>query len=350
MKQFFKKKALNIIIPALCMFLSFLSGCTGKQAEPSKRTDTAMGTIVSQTVYVTEQGEAELTEEIMSLIRNLEENMLSWRLPTSEIYQVNTRAARGEEGISLSGELYQIIGTCLTLSAASEGAFDISLGKVIRLWNIDEWSQNGETGYKLPAQEDISEALSHRGSDDVSLQGNSLYLPAGVQLDLGAVGKGIALQRILDYLEEQPDKPRGAVISVGGSVLTYGEKPDGDSWRVGILNPFDTSENLGYLSLTGQWCISTSGDYERFVEVDGIRYHHIIDPATGYPAQSGVSSVTVLTKDGLLSDALSTACFVLGVEKGSRLAEEFDAEVLFVDKSGEMHMSKGMEEYFHLSK
>ncbi|MGN1144872.1 MAG: FAD:protein FMN transferase, partial [Acetatifactor sp.] len=142
----------------------------------------------------------------------------------------------------------------------------------------------------------------------------------------------------------------GAVISVGGSVLTYGEKPDGDSWRVGILNPFDTSENLGYLSLTGQWCISTSGDYERFVEVDGIRYHHIIDPATGYPAQSGVSSVTVLTKDGLLSDALSTACFVLGVEKGSRLAEEFDAEVLFVDKSGEMHMSKGMEEYFHLSK
>ena len=147
----------------------------------------------------------------------------------------------------------------------------------------------------------------------------------------------------MEYLQEH-EKITGATIAVGGSVLTYGEKPDGSSWKVGIVNPRETSYYVGILEVDGQWCISTSGDYERYVEVDGIRYHHIIDPDTGYPADSGVTSVTVLTKDGFLSDALSTACFILGKDAGMKLAESYGAEVLFVEKDGTVSMTEGMRE------
>lgn len=101
---------------------------------------------------------------------------------------------------------------------------------------------------------------------------------------------------------------------------------------MGIANPRDTASNVGILTLEGEWFISTSGDYERYAESDGVRYHHIIDPATGYPADSGVAGVTILTKDGFLSDALSTACFILGEEKGMALAESYGAEALFVGR------------------
>ena len=133
-------------------------------------------------------------------------------------------------------------------------------------------------------------------------------------------------------------------------MLTFGEKPDGSDWKVGIANPADPSERIGVLTLEGQWCISTSGDYERYVEADGVRYHHIIDPATGYPADSGVSGVTVLTKDGFLSDALSTACFILGPEKGMALASQYGAEVLFVNRDSSILMSDGMKKYFQGTK
>lgn len=138
----------------------------------------------------------------------------------------------------------------------------------------------------------------------------------------------------------------GAVISLGGSILTYGSKPDGSTWKVGIIDPFDKSSNIGILSLEGQWCVSTSGDYERYVEVDGVRYHHILDPKTGTPAVSDVRGVTVLLKDGLLSDGLSTACFILGPEKGMALAAEYGAEALFILSDGEVVLSEGMEQYY----
>ena len=171
-------------------------------------------------------------------------------------------------------------------------------------------------------------------------------MPEGMQLDLGAAGKGLALQEIQALLAERPEIS-GAVISLGGSILTFGSKPDGSTWRVGIMNPEDTSSNIGILSLEGQWCVSTSGDYERYAEIDGVRYHHILDPETGYPADSGVRGVTILTKEGLAGDALSTACFILGPEKGMALARKYGAEALFVLEDGEIVMTEGMEAYLY---
>lgn len=175
-----------------------------------------------------------------------------------------------------------------------------------------------------------------------------MSIPAEMQLDLGAVGKGVALDEILKTLEAHPEVS-GAVISVGGSILTYGSKPEGGAWQIAVTDPLDPSESVGVLTLDGGHCVSTSGDYERYVEVDGVRYHHILDPRTGSPAHSDVAGVTIVTKDGFLSDALSTACFVLGQEEGQKLLEKYDAEGLFIDHEGTITMTEGMRQYFHLS-
>ena len=335
--------------------------------------DTAMGTIIIQQIYAdinvdrqtagnenesseNEDGKnaggqdaegvgTELTEGVLAVIGDLEKEKLSWRIESSELAGINEKA--GGDPAALSGEMEEILKECMEVSEASGGAFDITIGGVTRLWNIDEWTAGTEEGiYALPEESRIREELDRSGCEKLSIENHCLILPEGMSLDLGAVGKGIALTKTADYLRTR-EEVTGAVISIGGSVVTYGEKPDKTSWNVGIVDPFDTGQSIGTLSLKGEWCISTSGDYERYVEIDGIRYHHIMDPATGYPADSGVKSVTILTKDGFLSDALSTACFILGKDAGEQLAVRYGAEALFVDKEGSIFMTDGMKEYFH---
>lgn len=333
MKKFFAVMTVWLAVILNC-------GCGNRQPVKIQSVDTAMGTVIQQNIYTTDK-QCEAAEEILVLLHHLEEEELSRRLDTSEVWAVNEAAGR-EGGSTLSPELTEILKKCMDVWRQSGGAFDVTLGTVVQLWDIDGWASGEREGnFELPEQECLCHALEHCGSEKLQLDGMKLVMQEEMQLDLGAVGKGIALDRIKVYLQDQ-EEITGAVISAGGSVLTYGEKPDGTCWKVGVVNPADTSTNIGVLSLEGQWCVSTSGDYERYVEKDGIRYHHIIDPATGYPADSGVAGVTILSKDGFLSDALSTACFILGKEEGMKLAESYDAEVLFVEKDGSISMTEGM--------
>lgn len=159
------------------------------------------------------------------------------------------------------------------ISEESAGAFDVSIGRLSRLWDIDTWAAAGDSGdYELPRQEEIAEALATTGWQKIQLEqqadGDSVSIPAEMQLDLGAVGKGVALDEILKTLEAHPEVS-GAVISVGGSILTYGSKPEGGAWQIAVTDPLDPSESVGVLTLDGGHCVSTSGDYERYVEVDG---------------------------------------------------------------------------------
>lgn len=348
-------KTLTSVLPGtvLCMLLG---GCGAEKPEKYMSVDTAMGTVVQQNIYASDRETAEkLSGGITGILEQLEQQTISWRLESSELFAVNESAGNAE-GFLLSEELTKLLEKCLEVSEQSGGAFDVTLLPVVQLWDIDAWAAAENTaGYVLPEAELLQQKLDLCGSSKIKLAPEShgdnveifqarCFLPRGMQLDLGAVGKGVALEKIADYLER--NQVSGAVVSVGGSVLTYGEKPDRTSWKVGIVNPRDTSSNLGVLSLEGQWFVSTSGDYERYVEVNGVRYHHIIDPATGMPANAGVCGVTVLTRDGFLSDALSTACFILGAEKGMALAEQYDAEVLFVTLEGDMILSEGMKQYF----
>lgn len=355
----------------LCWLLAggfVLAGCSG-QVMKYTAVNTAMGTVVRQSVYTKED---DVVKEVECIIRELEQEELSWRIPESEIARINAAAGTNEE-IILSDELKEDLTILLEVSQRSGGAFDCTLGALTSLWNIDAWAAGAgmemaaptgtdaeepgtaEPGVAepgtaepgttdLPDEEAVSQALANTGYDKIELNDGRISLPKGMRLDLGAVGKGIACDRIVAYLEEE--KVYGAVVSVGGSILTYGEKPDGTPWQVGIVNPRDTASLAGTLSLKGQWFVSTSGDYERYVEVDGKRFHHILNPSTGYPAESGVCSVTILCKSGLLSDALSTACFVMGAEKGMELAESYGAEALFIDEQGNIIMTDGMKAVF----
>ena len=322
----------------LLLALSTLTGCSWQPVSYSE-TDIAMGTVINQTVYTVGEDE---TGNITELIRILEEDTLSWRIPGSEVAQINLLAAGTP--YDLSEGLWEELLLLNEVSEQSEGAFDFTLGSLTGLWNIDAQALPGDAGIRIPTEEEISLALEQSGYEKAVLKDGCIILEEGVQLDLGAAGKGIACDRIGDYLRETDIS--GAVISVGGSVLTYGEKPDGSPWQVGIVNPLDTSRLLGTLSLSGEWYVSTSGDYERYVEADGVRYHHILDPASGYPADSGLHSVTVVCHSGILSDALSTACFVLGKDEGMSLAAYFGAEALFVDEEGNIYLSEGLEDIF----
>lgn len=346
-------------------------------AGPWQSMDTAMGTVVQQTIYAEDQEAAEdFSRQASDLLSRLEREEISWRLDTSEVYRANASAGSGE-GFDLSEDLSVLLEACKELWERSDGAFDATLGAVTRLWNIDSWAVEEDTNdFVPPSEEELKQALSTCGSQRMRLVreeltesgsaaesdlaaiasaplreengqagGCRLYLPEGMRLDLGAVGKGFAMEKLFGLLEDSSDVT-AAVISLGGSILTYGSKPDGEPWRVGIVNPFDTSGSIGTLTLAGQWCVSTSGDYERYVEADGVRYHHILDPKTGMPAASDVRGVTILMKDGLLSDGLSTACYILGPEKGMELAGQYGAEALFVMADGRIEMSEGMEPYF----
>lgn len=360
-----KRKGILLGTAALCFLLS---ACAAKKAVQYTGLDTGMGTIIRQNIFVTESGSfgwggkegkegeegdsavtggKEIMLQIMEEIDFLEKEVLSWRLEGSLIYEINDGAGN-DQGTELSEELFELLKKLWQVSYDSGGALDLTIGKVTRLWDIDSYASGNETltAFQIPDGDRLAEVLRDTGYEKVVLKDQKIYLPEGMELDLGAVGKGIACDRILSYLKEQ-ENVTGAVISVGGSILTYGEKPDGTPWNVGITDPQDTSASLGSLLLQGEWCVSTSGDYERYVEADGVRYHHIMDPAVGYPADSGLSSVTVLCKDGCLADALSTACFVLGEEKGRALLQKYDAEAVFVDHQGGITMTEGMKSYFH---
>lgn len=347
-----------------------LCGCGGPSVRQQTSVDTAMGTIVSQTLYVEEadgtdrEAAPESTMEsacaaVMEIVRELEQKELSWRIEGSEVARINGLADErsSEEGqppgqekgiaVSVSPPMRDILTQIWQVSEDSGGALDVTLGRLSRLWNLDGREEAGDgTAFSgVPADGQIQAALDQTGYGRVGFWEDGITLPPGMQLDLGSVGKGIACDRIRAYLLSQP-QITGAVVAVGGSVVTYGQKSDGSPWKVAIVHPREEGNYLGVLSLTGEQFVSTSGDYERYVMVDGVRYHHILDPATGYPACSNLCSVTVVCGSGLLADALSTACFVLGSEQGMGLAEIYGAEALLVEEDGTMHMTEGMKKIF----
>lgn len=251
--------------------------------------------------------------EIKKIVENLDLKILSRTAEGSVVYNLNKN---GEAQLDTETEEY--ISLLADISNKSSGAFDFTLGAVSDLWNF------GGTP-SIPDETKLAEALSHSGYKKITVSDGKVTLQdKQAVIDFGASGKGIALDCIKTCLETY--KTKRAVVSVGGSVLLFGK---GD-FTVGIRNPKgDTGSYIATLKIS-EGCVSTSGSYEQHFEENGKRYHHILDPETGYPVDNGLVSVTVISESGLLSDALSTACFVLGIEKGSELAENYGAKVIFI--------------------
>jgi len=348
---------------------------TSSPQEYSK-TDFVMSTVLSEKIY----GTKDVTQDIKEELDKLEKDQLSWREDHSVVSKINADAQKGIK-TKLDSDMTSWVEDSLELAKRSNGAFDPTIGRLTRLWNIEGDNPKvpskqeikntlEDTGYtkihlekvesqntantKKNVDKDIKDntAKNKETSEDTSQNTNtnesvsSIYIGDKCTLDLGAVGKGIACDVVQDYLKKQKEVS-GAVIAVGGSILLYGSKADGSDWNVAVQNPRgQDGEAMGVLSLSGTTNVSTSGDYEKYFMQDGKRYHHILDPSTGYPADSGLISVTIVSDSGLLSDGLSTACFVLGKEKGQKLLETYGAEGIFIDQNKKVTVTKGLKDKF----
>lgn len=348
---------------------------TSSPQEYSK-TDFVMSTVLSEKIY----GTKDVTQDIKEELDKLEKDQLSWREDHSVVSKINADAQKGIK-TKLDSDMTSWVEDSLELAKRSNGAFDPTIGRLTRLWNIEGDNPKvpskqeikntlEDTGYtkihlekvesqntantKKNVDKDIKDntAKNKETSEDTSKNTNtnesvsSIYIGDKCTLDLGAVGKGIACDVVQDYLKKQKEVS-GAVIAVGGSILLYGSKADGSDWNVAVQNPRgQDGEAMGVLSLSGTTNVSTSGDYEKYFMQDGKRYHHILDPSTGYPADSGLISVTIVSDSGLLSDGLSTACFVLGKEKGQKLLETCGAEGIFIDQNKKVTVTKGLKDKF----
>lgn len=288
-----------------------------------KREFFAMNTFVSAKVkgFAAE----DTADGISSLVRELDSKQLSRYTSGSEISRINSEAET-----VLSDEMRDYITELLEVGKMSGGKFDIALGAVSDLWSFND-------SPRVPSTDELTEALSHSGSEKLSLSGNTLTLADGCIVDLGSAGKGIALDKVKSYLSDK--KISSAVVSVGGSVLLYGK----GSFNVGVRDPWGEAGRSVMTVKLGAGCVSTSGSYERCFEQGGKRYHHILDPDTGLPVDNGLVSVTVISDSGLLSDALSTACFVLGAEGGAKLAAKYGCEAIFITEDKKVICTDGIK-------
>ncbi|MBQ9608194.1 MAG: FAD:protein FMN transferase [Lachnospiraceae bacterium] len=315
--------------------------------------DLAMGTSVQVTIYGNKDKNFK-PDDIVDKIKELDEKLISWRSEDSELYKLNHEYKVGEPYYISYGLMKPLMDSAV-LSNDSFGALDLTIRPLANLWNIEEATSENFT---VPADKEIKDALKYVDYEavDVVMYEHDNYVVfdrEGMMLDLGSTGKGYALDVAYEILKEH--NISGAMVSVGGSILIYGTKDsykkEDNTWKVGIRDPKGSQEDMiGYLEYPCEEgfnkYISTSGNYEKYIEKDGVIYHHIFESKTGYPASSGLASVTVICDNGLKSDGLSTACFVLGYEKSKDLLGHYNAEAIFIDEDNNVTVTDGLKEIY----
>jgi len=312
------KKIFFAIFIAIFAFLS-LSACSN--TEPLRENSYfAMDTLIT----IKTPGETDsLADECYRLTLDIE-NKISKTIPESDVYRFNSAASHLS---GISDVTAEIIKKSLDASEITGGAFDVTVEPIVSLWKVTD-------GGSVPSESEIKKALEYVGSQNITLDGSTLYKTSEeVGIDLGGVGKGYALGACTEHLTESGVEY--GIVSFGGNIGVIGNKPDGSRWTVGIKDPRNTDDVIGYIYPQSGDFVAVSGDYERYFEKDGNRYHHLIDPKNGYPAE-GVMSVAVIADDAVTADILSTALFVLGYESSMELYRSgvYDFEAVFCTSDG----------------
>ena len=264
------------------------------------------------------------------------EQLLSRTAEGSDVWRINH--ANGEP-VEVSEDTIRILNCARTISELSDGAFDVTIAPASTLWNFTQDSP------ALPETEEIARAAALVDYTKLKLDGNTVTLPEGMMIDLGGIAKGYIADRIKEYLEER--NVQYAILSFGGNIVAIGSsKPDGNAWKVGIQDiDRPTGEHM-LVSLNRGGSTVTSGIYERGFDLDGVRYHHLLSPETGWPVQNELASVTIFSENSMEGDALSTAAFVLGTVKGLELIESLpDTEAVFIGRDRTVTYSSGALEY-----
>ena len=337
-----RKRALSLFL-ALLLTTCLLTGCgAGTTVEEAAAPEQASANIFAMDTYMSitcygarcEEALAAAEAEIVRL-----DALLSVGSEESEISRINTSGS----GL-LSSDTAAMVETALSVWQDTDGAFDITIYPLMELWGFTT------KDFQVPASDELQALLALCGSEKLTYEDGTLTLAEGQGIDLGGIAKGYTSGRLMEIFAEY--ELDSALVSLGGNVHCYGSKPDGSLWRCGIqdpLNPEDKSSYIGIVSISGK-AVITSGAYERYFtdEATGQTYHHILDPETGYPADSGLISVSVVSDDGTLADALSTACYVMGLDRSLEYwkSRSTDFDLILMTDDGSLYITGGLKDCF----
>lgn len=314
--------------------LLLLSGCS---ASEESKTIFAMNTVMTLTAYGPHAREGLSAAE--AEINRLEQALSVTRVD-SDVWAMDHS---GGTPVTVGADTATLLDAAITLGDRTGGALDVALYPVVRAWGFT----TGE--YRIPDSAELADLLTRVDYHAIERSGDTATLPAGMELDFGSLAKGYAGGQCAALLKEAG--VTSAILNLGGNVQTVGSKLDGSPWRVAIQDPEGGSEDyVGWLELTDEAAV-TSGGYQRYFEKDGVRYWHIIDPATGEPARSGLLSATIVGQDGTVCDGLSTALFVMGAEKALDCwRQSGDFEAVLIGEDHTVRVTAGLADRFTLRK
>ena len=340
--DFMHRRSLLLWIATLLLTTLLLSGCSTNglfSQKPYKETQFLMDTVIDITAYG--PGAEEAVKASFAEFQRMH-NLTNHFDVNSQVSKINQMA--GKEPVAVDPDLLYIIDYSCQLSSKLEGTFDITIGPLVELWGI------GRKGDYVPTQAEIDKARSLVDYRRIKIDhtAHTVYLPKeGMLIDLGGIAKGYTVDKVIEILKAKGIK--SALVNAGGDVRVIGNKPDGKPWRIGVQDPRQSDGVVAKLSLTSWDTMETSGDYQRFIMKDGIRYSHIIDPRTGWQPRT-VTSVTTVNNSSTDGDILGTAIFIVGPEKGLNLLQQFHGnEAVIVTNDGKVVMTSGLEGKIELS-
>ncbi|MBA3926308.1 FAD:protein FMN transferase [Listeria rustica] len=311
-------------------------------SQPYTKTDFLMGTINVVKIY--DKGKEDVLLKAFDRIKELDKQITtSDSGKTSEVDKVNLAA--GKNPVKVNDDVYYLIKEGLKYSASSGGSFDITIGPLTSLWHI------GFDDARKPSQAEIDAVLPLIDYKKVKLDDakKTVYLEEkGMELDLGAIAKGYIADEVAKVLDE--NKVTTAIIDLGGNIIVKGDSPKGGDWVVGIQDPFESRGTVIGTIPEANKSIVTSGIYERFLEVDGVKYHHLLDPKTGYPFDNDIAGVSIVSEKSIDGDGLSTATFSKGIKGGMEFIETYKGvEAIFVSKEKKVYITSGLKGKFKLT-
>lgn len=330
------------LLTGLLLFgAAILGGCKPGEAQPASKTDLVLDTSCTITLY--DKAPPGTLDKAFALVHHIDATMTVYG-SGSEATAINQAA--GDHPVRVSSETFSVIRSALTYSALSSGAFDITVGPLVKLWGI------GTAGAHVPSLPEIEQAISLVDYRDVVLdaaKGTVFLKRKGMAIDLGGIAKGFAAQKTVEFLASQGVKR--AIIDFGGNIVAMGSKGSGKPWRIGIQDPDKARGSYIALVEVSNEAVVTSGKYERYFIQDGVRYHHIMDPRTGFPVNNGIASTTIVTGDSTIADALNKVVFVPGLQKGLALIDSLSgqAEAIVVMEDKTIYITRGLESTFHIT-
>ena len=333
----------RLTISLLLIFsLTILGGCSkdNKSTEPLSRSEVLMGTVVTVSLY--DSNDEAILDKVFNKVKDLE-SILSINENGTLVDEINEEA--GIKPVKVDDDTYNIVKKGIEYSNLSNGLFDISVGPIVKLWNI------GLPEARVPSQEEIDEKLPLIGYSDIEIDdtNKTIFLKRkGMMIDLGGIAKGYTADVISNILTEEGVK--SAIINLGGNVFAHGRKVNGDDWKIGIQNPFTERGGIIGTITTSNKSVVTSGIYERYIEQDGVKYHHILSPFTGYPYDNEIAGITIVSDKSVDGDALSTSVFAMGVEKGMEFVNTLDGiDAIFITKDYKVYITDGLKSIFTLT-